>query len=605
MKTFTKKFLFVALIFSYITFNGQEGVKYPWQFSFGFNAVDVRTPQHWKAFIKDWGNGNPQDLNVYGLPIRFAATKNLTDAFSVQTSLSLNKIKKGYNYHTGNALTDDSFFYLDLKAKYDINNLVGQTGKFDPYAGLGVGYSIMNKSDFKLNGALGLNYWLTELWGVNMETSYNHNPQPTGTDFFLHSIGLVYNFGEGVENEKEAKYKAFNDKYPWQFSFGLNAMDIRTPMDYRGFIKDWGNGGIQDVNFYGIPVRLAATKNLSDAYSIQSSLSLNKVKKGYNYATGDPLKDDTFLYLDVKGLYDLNNLIGQTGRFDPYVGAGVGYSVMNKSDFKFNGAAGLNVWLTDRYGVNMETSYNANPNPTATDFFQHTFGLVYNFGDKIVKDRDGDGIDDKVDECPDEAGVAENNGCPEIIIEEIDTDKDGIADNKDNCVNEKGYLSNNGCPEPKEADKDKDGVPDASDKCPNDNGVDVNGCPKVKIDENKPADSSATDIYNYINELEKIVIFFDFNSASIKSSEMPKVQRAAELMKKLNSLTFLLDGFADKVGGETYNLGLSDDRSNAVKKQLESMGVDSSKLNSRGLGKTSVFSKSDDALNRRLEFRVR
>ena len=67
-------------------------------------------------------------------------------------------------------------------------------------------------------------------------------------------------------------------------------------------------------------------------------------------------------------------------------------------------------------------------------------------------DRDGDGVPDDVDKCPDE---------PE--------DRDGFEDD-------------DGCPDP---DNDGDGIPDVSDKCPNDpenfNGYqDDDGCPDVK-----------------------------------------------------------------------------------------------------------------------------
>ena len=41
-------------------------------------------------------------------------------------------------------------------------------------------------------------------------------------------------------------------------------------------------------------------------------------------------------------------------------------------------------------------------------------------------DRDKDGIPDKEDSCPDEAGLATLGGCP-------DKDGDGVADNVDDC----------------------------------------------------------------------------------------------------------------------------------------------------------------------------
>jgi formylglycine-generating enzyme required for sulfatase activity len=69
----------------------------------------------------------------------------------------------------------------------------------------------------------------------------------------------------------------------------------------------------------------------------------------------------------------------------------------------------------------------------------------------VVKnnDRDGDGLSDEIDECPDEKGSPKNNGCPEkmVIEKKIDRDGDGLSDEIDNCPDEKGIPQNNGCPE--------------------------------------------------------------------------------------------------------------------------------------------------------------
>lgn len=85
-----------------------------------------------------------------------------------------------------------------------------------------------------------------------------------------------------------------------------------------------------------------------------------------------------------------------------------------------------------------------------------------------VKDKDGDGIVDKDDDCPKVAGTAATKGCP-------DKDGDGVADKDDKCPDVKGSVANHGCPLP---DKDGDGVPDSEDKCPDQKGdILNNGCP--------------------------------------------------------------------------------------------------------------------------------
>ena len=97
-------------------------------------------------------------------------------------------------------------------------------------------------------------------------------------------------------------------------------------------------------------------------------------------------------------------------------------------------------------------------------------------------DRDGDGIPDDVDQCPDLPedfdGFQDADGCPEG-----DNDDDGIPDKLDKCPNTKedmdGFQDADGCPDP---DNDQDHIPDTEDACPNEPGPPdpdpkKNGCP--------------------------------------------------------------------------------------------------------------------------------
>ena len=61
-------------------------------------------------------------------------------------------------------------------------------------------------------------------------------------------------------------------------------------------------------------------------------------------------------------------------------------------------------------------------------------------------DTDNDGVADKDDQCPTEKGTL--NGCP-------DTDGDGVADKDDQCPGEAGIAANNGCPELKQEVKEQ------------------------------------------------------------------------------------------------------------------------------------------------------
>jgi len=63
----------------------------------------------------------------------------------------------------------------------------------------------------------------------------------------------------------------------------------------------------------------------------------------------------------------------------------------------------------------------------------------------IAADRDGDGIPDSVDRCPDEPedydGFQDDDGCPDR-----DNDNDGVPDTEDRCPNTPGPAENAGCP---------------------------------------------------------------------------------------------------------------------------------------------------------------
>ncbi len=103
------------------------------------------------------------------------------------------------------------------------------------------------------------------------------------------------------------------------------------------------------------------------------------------------------------------------------------------------------------------------------------------------RDRDGDGIPDKRDRCPDAPedidGYQDDDGCPDL-----DNDGDGIPDRLDLAPNLPedfdGFEDQDGRPD---LDNDLDGIPDAQDLCPNQpedfNGYqDLDGCPDAIVD---------------------------------------------------------------------------------------------------------------------------
>jgi OOP family OmpA-OmpF porin len=102
---------------------------------------------------------------------------------------------------------------------------------------------------------------------------------------------------------------------------------------------------------------------------------------------------------------------------------------------------------------------------------------------KTKTDRDGDGIPDDTDACPDQPEdfdlFQDEDGCPDP-----DNDNDGVLDPLDKCPNTPGPKDNDGCPY---GDRDGDGVPDNVDECPDapedkDGDRDEDGRPDVDAD---------------------------------------------------------------------------------------------------------------------------
>lgn len=62
---------------------------------------------------------------------------------------------------------------------------------------------------------------------------------------------------------------------------------------------------------------------------------------------------------------------------------------------------------------------------------------------RLITDQDGDGVPDRKDECPNEAGNPVLRGCP-------DKDNDLVPDKYDKCPNQPGTKENNGCAEKSE-----------------------------------------------------------------------------------------------------------------------------------------------------------
>jgi outer membrane protein OmpA-like peptidoglycan-associated protein len=101
-------------------------------------------------------------------------------------------------------------------------------------------------------------------------------------------------------------------------------------------------------------------------------------------------------------------------------------------------------------------------------------------------------------------------------------------------------------------------------------------------------------------------ITFDVDKSVIKPESMGVLNQVAKFLKENSSVRMEIDGHTDNSGAAAHNLTLSQQRADAVKAQLVSMGVDASRLSTKGFGDTKPIADNGTpegkADNRRVEF---
>jgi len=235
----------------------------------------------------------------------------------------------------------------------------------------------------------------------------------------------------------------------------------------------------------------------------------------------------------------------------------------------------------------------------------------------VVLDRDGDGIPDVDDRCPDVFGLASLKGCP-------DRDGDGIADIDDKCPDVFGYARYQGCPIP---DRDKDGINDEVDKCPDVFGyARYQGCPipdtdgdGVNDEEDKcitipgPASNFGCPIIPEMI-IQKVntaatKVFFETGSFKLLPKSYPALKTVSRVLVENPTFKIKVEGHTDSTGGHDMNMKLSDDRAASVVAYLKSTGIEESRISSEGFGPdkplTSNKTTAGRGKNRRVEMKLR
>jgi len=286
-----------------------------------------------------------------------------------------------------------------------------------------------------------------------------------------------------------------------------------------------------------------------------------------------------------------------------------------------------NSYLSLGAGRGLVAGQGGNPNARAF------IGIVF---EPSLGDRDGDGLKDDVDKCPDDPEdrdrFEDEDGCPDP-----DNDRDGILDLDDKCPlipeDHDGFQDEDGCPDGDANDRDGDKILDNVDKCPDDpedfdQFQDEDGCPDLDNDDDKILDvddlcpndpedydrfededgcpdldndkdrildkddkcPNEPETYNNVDDADgcpdrgpametetQIIIMepinFEFNKAVIKQDSFKILDAViASMQGNPDILLVEVAGHTDERGDDAYNLDLSDRRAAAVVEYLTTHG---------------------------------
>lgn len=442
----------------------------------------------------------------------------------------------------------------------------------------------------------------------------------------------------------------------WAISFGSNAVDggrVSAATTMKDQFSEYFNA--KDYwNIMPSVSTITVSKYVGDDFTFGITGSVNKISKVVGdkvnvtpYTSMYPVSNPGYLmYYSFDGVvrYSFMSLI-KSNSFEPSLHVGGGYTWLGDvSAGTINGGLGLTYWLGKQVGLSWNSTYKHSFDETRNvtvdlpSHMQHALGIVFKFG---AKDTDGDGIYDRLDACPEVAGLKEFNGCPDTDGDKIidkddacpevaglaafngcpDTDGDGIADKEDACPEVAGLKSLAGCP-----DADGDGIADKSDKCPQVKGPKENaGCPWPDTDGDKVLDKDDKcpevagtvanqgcpemndDAEKKLNEYAKTILF-DSGKASFQKQTYSVLKSITAILKEYPSAKFSIEGHTDITGTAALNQRLSEERASAVKGYLVENGVAADRLTSSGFGQTKPIdsnkTKAGKANNRRVEVKL-
>jgi len=315
-------------------------------------------------------------------------------------------------------------------------------------------------------------------------------------------------------------------------------------------------GSSEDWHAVPYPSRLSFGRNFRSGLALEGIAAVNKFQEGKVVENVVLTEDRSYFSIDSRLSYNINRLFGRTGWFDPYVGAGLGYTtVEGEGNGTYNGVIGIRAWLSERWGIDLNSSGKwSMGDGLVSNHMQHAAGVVYQFN--IKKEWSKQGLDkiSKIEEYLREQKRLQDSITAAQLAEE---EARRLAEQLDR-EREAAELA-------------------AAEKAKKEAEEKLKETIRGKLDEAGFA-------------------YFGFDSSYLTSGAKEVLDLVAEFMNEYPSVTIELTAHADSRGTEQYNQWLSERRAQRSLEYLISKGISAERINSIGKGESELRNDCEDGV---------
>jgi len=291
-------------------------------------------------FINDSGNRlndittTKNMYNAVAFPSRINIGRYFRSGIGLEAIVTYNKYKEG-NIIDGVVNPEDKdYFGFDTRFSYDLNKIFGQTGWFDPYVGVGAGYTYANDlSRGTYNAVIGFRTWFSDRWGLDFNSTGKWSFGNEASNHIQYAVGAVYQF----KIEKELTKK------------GLEKLALIKAMDEEAKrVSDSINAALEaEAAAAALAERLAREKEAARLAELEKEAKENSEKMGL-LKLQNKIDELGYVYYDFDSSYLNEKSKNTLDKVSVLMQDNPSYSFLVEAHADSRGPKKYNLWLSDK-----------------------------------------------------------------------------------------------------------------------------------------------------------------------------------------------------------------------------------------------------------------